>query len=88
MLLLVNITSVMVMAALTEASFLLWPLVAVSVVGVVGLMTLMNLSIVATLAGKANTYVGWRDLVAPGLVGISLALVEFTGIGLLRAGLL
>lgn len=88
LLLVVNITSVMVMVALTEASFLLWPLVAVSVVGVVGLMTLMNLSIVATLAGKANTYVGWRDLVAPGLVGISLTLVEFTGIGLLRAGLL
>jgi len=38
--------------------------------------------------GKANTYDGWRDLAALGLVGISLTLVEFTGIGLLRMELL
>jgi len=87
LLLLVNVTGGIVMVALTEASFLLWPLVAVSVAGVVSLMTLMNLSIVVTLAGKANAYTGWRDLAAPGLVGVSLALVEFTGIGLLRVGI-
>jgi len=85
LLLLVNVAAVSVMLALTEASFLLWPVVIISVLGVGSLMAAMNTSIVAMLAGRANTYSGWRDLLAPSLAGISLALVEFVAIGALRA---
>ncbi len=85
LLLLVNVAAVLVMLALTRASILLWPLVIVSMVGVVGLMAAMNTSIVAMLAGRANTYAGWRDLLAPGLAGVGLSLAEFVAIGALRA---
>jgi hypothetical protein len=87
-LLLVNVAGATAMLALSQASFLLWPLVAISMLGVVGLMSLMNTSIVTVLAGKANAYSGWRDLLRPGLIGLALALVEFTLIGALRVGVL
>ncbi|HLF26750.1 MAG TPA: DUF2085 domain-containing protein [Anaerolineae bacterium] len=87
LLLLVNIAAALALAALTGASFLLWPLVIASVVGVVGLMAAMNASLVVMLAGRANTYSRWRELVTPGLIGIGLALTEFVVIDVLRAGL-
>jgi uncharacterized membrane protein len=87
-LLLVNVAGAIAMLALSQASFLLWPLVAISMLGVVGLMSLMNTSIVTVLAGKANAYSGWRELLRPGLFGLALALVEFTLIGALRVGVL
>jgi uncharacterized membrane protein len=86
LLLLVNVAAVLGMLALSEASFLLWPLVIVSMVGVVGLMSLMNTSIVIILARRANSYATFRQLSLPGLVGLGLALVEFVAIGMLRAG--
>jgi len=86
LLLLANIAIVLAMLALSQASFLLWPLVTISMVGVVGLMALMNTSIVTVLAGKVNAYSGWRDLFVPGMIGIALALAEFTLIDALRAG--
>jgi len=85
-LLLANVAGAIAMLALSQPSFLLWPLVAISMVGVVGLMSLMNTSIVTVLAGKANAYLGWRDLLRPGLFGLALALVEFMLIGALRVG--
>jgi len=86
LLLLVNGVGAFGALALTEAPFLLWPLVVVSVVGVVGLMGLLNLSITAALSGRLNAFVGWRDWLRPGLIGVALTLVEFVGIGVLRAG--
>jgi hypothetical protein len=83
-----NVVALLGMVALSEADFLLWPLVTVSVAGVLGLMGLMNLSIVTILAGKVNVYAGWRDLLVPGLIGVALTVIEFTVIGLLRAQLL
>jgi hypothetical protein len=85
LLLLVNVAAVLVMLALTQVSALLWPLVIVSVLGVLGLMAAMNTSIVVMLTARANTYAGWRDLLAPGLAGVGLALAEFVAIGALRA---
>ncbi|HJW84273.1 MAG TPA: DUF2085 domain-containing protein, partial [Anaerolineae bacterium] len=87
LLLLVNLAAVLAMLALTEADFLFWPLVAVSVVGVLGLMGLMNTSIVTIAAGRVNVYAGWRQLAVPLLFGVALSLVEFVAIGAFRASL-
>ena len=75
------------MLTLTEADFLFWPLLAVSVVGVLGLMGLMNTSIVTIAAGRVNVYAGWRQLAVPLLFGVALSLVEFVAIGAFRASL-
>jgi len=87
LLLLVNLAAVLAMLALTEADFLFWPLVVVSVVGVLGLMGLMNTSIVTIAAGRVNVYRGWRQLAVPLLFGVVLSLVEFVAIGAFRASL-
>lgn len=88
LLLLVNAGAALAMLALTEASFLLWPLVIVSVAGVLGLMGLMNVSIVSMLAGRVNVFAGWRDWLVPGLAGVALTLAELTAIAAMRAGAL
>lgn len=86
LLLLVNVAAVLVMLALSQASFLLWPLVTVSMVGVIGLMGLMMTSIVVVLIGKVNAYAGWRELLAPGAAGVALSIVGLVVIDMLRAG--
>jgi uncharacterized membrane protein len=88
LLLVVNVVAVLVMLVLTEASFLLWPLVVLSMAGVIGLMALMNTSIVIILFKRVNVYAGWRDLSIPLMAGVALALVEFVALGAFRAAVL
>jgi hypothetical protein len=75
----------MMMVVLTGASFLLWPLVIVSVAGVVGLLSLMNMSLIAVAVGKVNALSTWRDLLAPGVIAVALALIEIVTVATMRA---
>jgi hypothetical protein len=87
LLLLVNVIAVLVILVQTEAAFLFWPVSIMTVGGALGLMSLMNTSIITIATGQVNVYVSWRQLAVPLLIGVALALVEFTAIGAMRASI-
>lgn len=77
------------MAALVLSGwpFLLVPLALASAVGVLVMLTLVNTVLVTMLAGRENSYRGWRDAATPLLVGLALAFLLIGLIDLVRYGL-
>lgn len=80
---LLGLTTVMVVAVLTENSLILYPLTVLSSLAVLVLLTAVYTTVVLAFIRKENMTASWRDLLLPLLGGLTLAFVQ---IGLFDLG--
>jgi uncharacterized membrane protein len=71
----------------TQASFLLYPVAALSVLGVLAMLTLVNTMIVLIVTRQENKAESWRDAFVPLSLGLLATLLELSALGLLRLAL-
>jgi uncharacterized membrane protein len=85
--LLVLLPVVALLVLLIEARFeiLLYPVALLSTSGVVVMLTLLNAVIAALAMGRESYATNWRQALIPVVVGAALALLEMTGLILVRA---
>lgn len=71
----------------TQASFLLYPVAALSILGVVAMLTLVNTMIVLIVTRRESKAESWRDVFLPLSLGLSATFLELSALGLLRFAL-
>ena len=72
----------------TQASFLLYPVAALSILGVLAMLTLVNTMIVLIVTRREGKAESWRDAGLPLLLGLLATLLELSGLGLLHFALI
>jgi uncharacterized membrane protein len=68
-----------------RVSFILYPLAILSSLGVVMMLTLINTIVAAVVLGREGYAQAWWQALPPITVGLALAILEMTGMVLLRA---
>jgi len=71
----------------TQASFLLYPVATLSILGVLAMLTLVNTMIVLIVTRRESKAESWRDAFSPLLLGLLATLLELSVLGLLRLAL-
>jgi len=71
----------------TQASFLLYPVATLSILGVLAMLTLVNTMIVLIVTRRESKAESWRDAFSPLLLGLLATLLELSALGLLRLAL-
>ena len=71
----------------TQASFLLYPVATLSILGVLVMLTLVNTMIVLIVTRREGKAESWRDAYLPLLLGLLATLLELGVLGLLRFAL-
>lgn len=79
------IVALLVLLIQAEIDPLLYPLAILSTLGVLVLLVVINTLIAAVLLGRDGYADGWRQALVPLIVGAALAILEITGMVLLRA---
>jgi uncharacterized membrane protein len=72
----------------TQASFLLYPLATLSMLGVLAMLTLVNTMIVLIVTRRESKAESWRDALLPLLLGLLATFLELSALGLLHFTLL
>jgi uncharacterized membrane protein len=81
---LLAVLAVLAAAVLTENPLILYPLALVSSAGVIVLLTSVHTMLVLLLTRRENLAQGWSDLIFPGLMGLTLAVLQVGFIDLAR----
>ena len=68
----------------TQATFLLYPLSILSMLGVLAMLTLINTMIVLIVTRRQSKAQSWRDAFLPLLLGMAATLLELSALGLLH----
>jgi uncharacterized membrane protein len=68
----------------TQASFLLYPVAALSILGVLAMLTLVNTMIVLIVTRRENQAESWRDAFGPLSLGLLVSFLELGALGLLH----
>jgi len=68
----------------TQASFLLYPVAVLSILGVLAMLTLVNTMIVLIVTRRESKAQSWRDAPLPLSVGLLAAFLELGALGLLH----
>jgi hypothetical protein len=71
----------------TQASFLLYPVAALSILGVLTMLTLVNAMIVLIVTRRESKAESWRDALLPLSLGLLAAFFEISALGLLHFAL-
>jgi hypothetical protein len=71
----------------TQASFLLYPVATLSILGVLVMLTLINAMIVLIVTRRESKAESWRDAFLPLLLGLLAAFLEVSALGLLHFAL-
>lgn len=71
----------------TQASFLLYPVAALSILGVLAMLTLVNTMIVLIVTRRDSKAQSWRDAFLPLMLGLLAAFFELGALGLLHFAL-
>jgi uncharacterized membrane protein len=71
----------------TQASFLLYPVAALSILGVLAMLTLINTMIVLIVTRRESKAANWRDASGLLLLGLLAAFFELIALGLLHRAL-
>jgi len=71
----------------TQASFLLYPVAALSILGVLAMLTLVNTMIVLIVTRRDSKAQSWRDAFLPLMLGLWAAFFELGTLGLLHFAL-
>ncbi len=71
----------------TQASFLLYPVAALSILGVLAMLTLVNTMIVLIVTRREGKAESWRDALAPLSLGLLATFLELSALVLLRLAL-
>jgi len=72
----------------TQASFLLYPIAALSILGVLAMLTLVNTMIVLIVTRREHKAASWRDAFLPLSLGLLAAFFEISALGLLHFALI
>jgi uncharacterized membrane protein len=81
------VLGLLVLAVHTELDFVLYPLAILSSLGVVMMLIIIN-SMIATVVLRREGYArSWRQALVPLIAGLALAILQMTGMVLLRAWL-
>ena len=71
----------------TQASFLLYPVAVLSILGVLAMLTLVNAMIVLIVTRRESKAASWHDALLPLLLGLLAAFFEISALGLLHFAL-
>lgn len=71
----------------TRASFLLYPVATLSILGVLAMLTLINIMIVLIVTRRESKAESWRDAFLPLMLGLLAAFLEVSALGLLHFAL-
>ena len=71
----------------TQASFLLYPVAALSVLGVLAMLMIVNTMIVLIVTRRESKAESWRDVFLPLSLGLLATFLELSALGLLRFAL-
>jgi uncharacterized membrane protein len=72
----------------TQASFLLYPVATLSILGVLAMLTLVNTMIVLIVTRREGQAASWRDALLPLSLGLLATFLELSALGLLHFTLL
>ena len=72
----------------TQASFLLYPVATLSILGVLAMLTLVNTIIVLIVTRRESEAGSWRDAVGPLSLGLLATFLELGALGLLHFALI
>ena len=72
----------------TQASFLLYPVAALSILGVLVMLTLVNAMIILIVTRRVSMAESWRDAFGPLLLGLLASFLELSVLGLLHLALI
>jgi len=72
----------------TQASFLLYPVAVLSVLGVLAMLTLVNTMIILIVTRRESKAASWRDALLPLSLGLLAAFFEISALGLLHFALI
>jgi len=70
-----------------QASFLLYPVAALSILGVLVMLTIVNTMIVLIVTRRESRAESWRDAIFPLLLGMLATFLELSALGLLHLAL-
>jgi len=79
--------ALLVLIVQTQASFLLYPVAVLSILGVLTMLTLVNAMIVLIVTRRESKAASWRDALLPLLLGLLAAFFEISTLGLLHFAL-
>jgi uncharacterized membrane protein len=85
MLAIVAVAALVIPAVTSGIELLVYPLALLSGVGVVMMLTLINAMMATIILGREGYARTWRDAAVPLIAGAGLAIVEMTGLVLVRA---
>jgi len=71
----------------TQASFLLYPVAALSILGMLAMLTLVNTMMVLIVTRREGKAESWRDALAPLSLGLLATFLELSALVLLRLAL-
>ena len=72
----------------TQASFLLYPVAVLSILGALAMLTLVNTMIVLIVTRRESKAESWRDALLPLSLGLLAAFLEISALGLLHFALI
>ncbi len=72
----------------TQASFLLYPIAALSILGVLAMLTLVNAMIILIVTRRESKAASWRDAFLPLSLGLLAAFFAISALGLLHFALI
>jgi uncharacterized membrane protein len=82
---LLPVVVVLVVVTQAEIGFLLYPLALLSSLGAMMMLVIINAMLATVVLGREGYALTWRQMLVPLLVGTALAILEVTGLVLMRS---